>query len=172
MKFGVQLLLILSISACNTNPQSRYLGGSEGKHSHDALSSLTLEDRGITKVGVSRESCHEDCPVYSYTIYSDGRVLYEGLSHVEKVGVHTGSLNKEYHDVLFSYINNSNMFSFGSDAGIHNTSGAQLTRTTIKEPGRKKVILNTDTHAPATLKAIQTLIDHSVDFVSWEDEYF
>lgn len=45
--------------------------------------------------GVERSYCYGKCQVYKFMIFQNGKVLYEGIANVEKIGKFEGNLSPE-----------------------------------------------------------------------------
>jgi hypothetical protein len=46
-------------------------------------------------LSLSKGKCLDDCPVYDLLIFNDGQVIYKGIEHVEKIGIHKMSISLE-----------------------------------------------------------------------------
>jgi hypothetical protein len=64
-------------------------------HSGDQVPDLTsLSDADLKTLTIlmERTACYGTCPAYSVTIHGDGRVEYNGKSHVKEVGTREGRI--------------------------------------------------------------------------------
>jgi hypothetical protein len=82
-----------------------------------AGSALNLEPSRTAKVfhkrrvhaviTLERTVCFGSCPVYKLTIYSDGRVLYQGIRFVKRKGKAVGRISrKAFNDLVQEFTNN------------------------------------------------------------------
>ena len=63
--------------------------GHSGDQTPD-LSSLSDADLKTVTIQLERTGCYGTCPGYSVTIHGDGRVEYNGKSHVKEIGTQEG----------------------------------------------------------------------------------
>src|SRR5258708_3948269 len=47
----------------------------------------------ISEITLERTACFGTCPVYKVTLYSDGKVAYEGKEFVKEVGERSGKIS-------------------------------------------------------------------------------
>ena len=48
------------------------------------------------KIGLERTPCFGTCPVYKLTVYSDGKVEYEGKDHVKEKGARSSKIDEKF----------------------------------------------------------------------------
>jgi hypothetical protein len=56
------------------------------------LSSLSDADLKTVTIQLERTGCYGTCPAYLVTIHGDGRVEYNGKSHVKEIGTREGRI--------------------------------------------------------------------------------
>ncbi len=49
---------------------------------------LDINDTDKAYISLSKGKCQKYCPVYDLWIFKDGKVLYNGIDNVEKIGLH------------------------------------------------------------------------------------
>ena len=59
------------------------------------LSSLPDGDLNAMTVRLERLGCYGDCPAYTLTIHGDGRVEFNGKSHVAQLGAHESRVDAD-----------------------------------------------------------------------------
>jgi Domain of unknown function (DUF6438) len=59
------------------------------------ITSLSDADLKTVTIQMERTACYGTCPAYSVTIHGDGRVEYNGKSHVKEVGTRDGRIELE-----------------------------------------------------------------------------
>ena len=64
------------------------------------------------RVTLTRTECYGTCPSYTLNIYSDGRVVFEGIAHVKKIKTHKGRISTEKIQLLLTEFENAGYFSF------------------------------------------------------------
>ena len=57
-------------------------------------------------ITLERTICFGTCPIYKLTIFSDGRVRYEGKKYVKKIGVAQGRISRRNLEELVLQFNN------------------------------------------------------------------
>ncbi len=59
------------------------------------ISGCLLASSDITdkKISIERSSCYGPCPVYRFTMYSNGQYVWQGRAHVAVVGTVRGSMD-------------------------------------------------------------------------------
>jgi hypothetical protein len=62
-------------------------------------------------LSLERSACYGPCPVYSITVYSDGRIVYRGVSFVKLVGEATGHAEVATIDTLRREIRRARLWS-------------------------------------------------------------
>src|SRR5215467_6140087 len=76
---GLSLLVIKSLPSQSTNKDPD-------------LTSLSDDDLKTLTIQLERMPCYGICPGYSVTIHGDGRVEYNGKSHVKETGAREGQI--------------------------------------------------------------------------------
>lgn len=88
-------------------------------------------------VSISKGMCFGVCPVYSATVWGDGRVMYEGQQNVERMGTFNGLISKEELCSLVTQIRERKLTSLDTSY-IDNVPDAPVTTITITDMGRTK----------------------------------
>ena len=60
--------------------------------------------KATDSISLERTACYGTCPVYTLTIYADGKVAYKGENHIEQIGLYSGQLEKQATIALFAKI--------------------------------------------------------------------
>lgn len=60
----------------------------------DVAASASRRPRRTKVITLERTRCFGACPVYKLTIFSDGRVDYEGIKYVRRIGKATGHISR------------------------------------------------------------------------------
>ena len=106
---------------------------------------------------MSKTRCYGKCPVYTIDIYSNGHVIYEGKSNVDKIGKFEKNITqKELSDLKKAFLD-SKFFDF-EDEYVSNATDLPTTYILFRNNGKEKKIK--DYHkAPKELKALEKLLD-------------
>jgi hypothetical protein len=120
-------------------------------------------------IQLERYSKYGDGPVYSITIYGDGRVLYEGFKNVMVVGIKNGYITRDKLNELLKEFQNAYFFSFNdvySDPGNRDMLGYLTTSITINNDS-KKVTRYENCVRPTGLIELENSIDRIVNSKQW-----
>ncbi len=106
---------------------------------------------------MSKTRCYGKCPVYTIDIYSNGHVIYEGKSNVDKIGRFEKNITQtELSDLKKAFLD-SKFFDF-EDEYVSNATDLPTTYILFRNNGEEKKIK--DYHrAPKELKALEKLLD-------------
>ncbi len=125
-------------------------------------------EHGITQIGLERGRCFVGCPAYTFIIYSDGSFKYLGEYGVEKMGEYTGNISLGQLNQVFKFINEIDFFSF-KDSYTNPYLDSATSYVMVKQNDKIKVIENYANSGPATLWAIEQLIDDLLDTALWDE---
>jgi hypothetical protein len=130
-----------------------------------------LPDRskhGIAEIGLERTRCLTNCPAYTVIINADGTFRYTGEYGVERIGEYTGRVSIGKLNQVMSFINESLFMGF-EDTYSANFLDAPTTYVMVKKGNETKVIENYANSGPATLWAIEQLIDDLLETAEWDE---
>ena len=72
----------------------------------DVAASASRSPRRTKVITLQRTRCFGACPVYKLTIFSDGRVNYEGIKFVRRIGKATGRISRaKLNDLVEEFTN-------------------------------------------------------------------
>ncbi len=94
MKIGILIAVLLVVAiafACNT-PKPSTTEQKPPPPKEEETPTLTSES--VKLFELTKTPCFGMCPVFTYTIYSDGKTEYSGKRWVDKMGLHTKQLSK------------------------------------------------------------------------------
>lgn len=126
------------------------------------------EPSQIIEVALERTRCLADCPAYKVVFNTDGSFTYTGTYNVERMGQHTGQVEVGSLQQIFRYIDEIDFFSFDTLYDSPYLDSATV-RTTVAEEGRRKTVQNYANSAPATLWALETLLDSLLETATWDE---
>ncbi|MDT4967893.1 MAG: hypothetical protein QOJ64_2630 [Acidobacteriota bacterium] len=128
-------------------------------------------------ITLERTVCFGSCPVYKLTIYSDGRVLYQGIRFVKRIGRAEGRISRKALDALVQEFTNNEFFGL-YDAYVPGSPGCPQVATDLPSAiislelnGKKKTVRHY--HGCAGLSALKVLteleahIDAAVNSKKW-----
>lgn len=152
MQFIISLL-IFSIISTGTVPQSKQ--NTQGQEVQQILP--TKESLLLT---LERTPCFGKCPTYKYTIYTTGRVIYNGVENVKTIGTYKAQLTKSQIEKIKNNIESAKIFSLKNkyDSQITDIPSTLLI---INIDGQKKKIYDRY-GAPEELTKFEKLVDDIV----------
>jgi hypothetical protein len=126
------------------------------------------QDHGISDIGIERSRCLAGCPAYTLIIRADGSFRYIGEYGVERLGEYTGIVNQGILNQVLAFINEARFFGF-EDSYTASFLDGPTTYTMVVKQGKTKVIENYANSGPATLWAIEQLIDSLLENAEWHE---
>ena len=122
----------------------------------------------ISEIGIERTRCLVNCPAYTLIIQKDGTFRYTGEYGVERLGEHTGMVDKGTLNQVLQFVDESNFMDFQNSYTTPFLDSA-TTYTLVTKKGEQKVVENYANAGPATLWAIETLIAGLLETATWEE---
>ncbi len=128
------------------------------------------DGHGITQIGLERSPCFGECPVYTAVIHASGRVEYEGIMNVPRLGARVGRANLHYFRQLAWFITGTRFWDMESHYDFRDAvvSDAPGTCVLVATANRRKIVSNYADAGPPELWAIAGLIDLVLGSVEWE----
>ena len=164
---GRSLIRILFISSLCLMPVL-------GRDSDDAPEPGRRATKVIT---LERTVCFGTCPNYKLTIYSDGRVSYEGIRFVKKMGKATGRISRaKLHDLVMEftniyYFNLPDSFQPGDKTCPTEWTDMPSATTSLTWQGRSKTIIHyhgcKGANTLELLTKLENKIDEAVNVKQW-----
>jgi hypothetical protein len=105
---------------------TRALSG-QGKDQSPDLNSLSDADLKTLTIQLERIACYGSCPVYTITIHGDGRVEYNGKSHVKQTGMQAGRTEVSKIRALASEFAKMKFWQIGADYSYEKCEGRRCT---------------------------------------------
>ncbi len=126
-------------------------------------------------ITLERTACFGGCPVYRIWVSADGKVGYEGRSHVRRIGTAAGEVPPERVRVLVSELERAGYFSFSNRytsaepaCGRYSTDSPSAI-TSVRFEGRSKRIEHDYGcgNAPGALVVLEQRIDEVLNSARW-----
>lgn len=114
-----------------------------------------------------RGACFGMCPIFSLVVYADGKGIYHGKNHVNRIGIYQTKVNDA---ALQKVVNVANMIGyFGMEEVYDNPSVTDLPtiRIAIFADGKLKKVASRY-KAPQSLKTLYQELDSLVENQNWE----
>ena len=110
-------------------------------------------------VTLERTACFGSCPVYSLTIYTDGRVVYEGKDYVRTRGRHEYKISKAKVNLLLGEFEKCNFLALDDEYPAFATDGPGCI-TTLTINGMTKEVRHWYPSCPQNgLQELENIID-------------
>ena len=121
----------------------------------------------ITAVGLERLRCYAQCPAYTVIIQADGSFRYVGEYNVERLGEYTGRVSQGRLNQVLAFVAETDFAKMNTSYTSPFLDGPTV-YTMVAKSGDPKVIENYANSGPATLWAIEQLIDDLLETAEWE----
>jgi len=118
---------------------------------------------------LERSQCFGSCPAYKVTIYGDGRVVYQGKSHVRVEGVQTAKISADRVRELVQAFDVAGFYSMDAEYPTLITDGPVYT-TTIQRAGKVTKVINAGgfpKKVPEALTVLENKIDEIAESSRW-----
>jgi len=125
-------------------------------------------DPGIEEIGLERTRCYAACPAYTFIIYNDGSFKYVGEYGVEHMGEYTGNVSLGQLNQVLKFINETDFFNY-KDSYSNPYLDSSTSYIMVKKKDKLKIIENYANSGPATLWAIEQLIDDLLATALWDE---
>ncbi len=116
-------------------------------------------------ITLKRTACYGFCPVYTLTIYGDGRIVYEGEACVGVTGRQTAQISPDDVKALVDEFYRIDYFSLKDEYRAPETD-LPTTITSITVDGRSKEVLDY-VAGPVELKELEDRIDEVAGSEKW-----
>src|ERR1700732_4053120 len=159
--------------ACLSLPGIKSALGHSDEQTPD-LSSLSDADLKTLTIQLERTGCYGTCPAYSVTIHGDGRIEYNGKSHVKETGTRDGRIEVDKIRELASQFPKIKFWGITADYSEAKCRGRMCTdmATVVTEISIKGVTHRVNHYygcgrAPKSLFDLESAIDKSANSEQW-----
>ena len=171
MKIGLTIVIVFGVSLLSK--------AGELATQYDKLEKMigkqpsASEDRpngawGISEIAIERGPCMGPSPAYIYKADSNGVVRYHGEANVTPLGDRTGRVPPHEFNRLAQFIRSAKYMGLANNyAEAATCQGTVYTRVNLN--GQTKLIRNYGDAGPASLWAVEQLIDSLMRETSWDD---
>lgn len=121
----------------------------------------------ISEVRLERTRCLASCPAYTVTIHADGSFNYTGRYNVPNMGEHTGQIEVGGLRQVLRYIDEINFTDLEKSYLSPFLDNATAV-TSVMQSGTRTTVTNYANSGPATLWALETLIDTLLERATWD----
>ena len=129
------------------------------------LTTLTLNDtltsNADTLLYYQRAPCFGFCPSFTYTLFTNGIVIYTGYNNIEPLGTWYALISESWWSEVIAAANQIDFFNLSDHYPIdikENIPDLPNTNIMIKEYGKRKFISDNH-HSPSELKNFEIAID-------------
>jgi hypothetical protein len=174
------LILALIISGCFPVSVSKSAGQQPtpiietlGPEPTSAATAAQAPASSAPIITLERTACHGTCPVYTLSIFQDGKVEYDGLDFVQVKGKQTGSITPEQVKELLSTFKDADYTNLKDEYKAPVTDLA-TTITSFTQDGKTKTVSNyggclegSPDRAPQALCDLEKHIDFIAHTAQW-----
>lgn len=125
-------------------------------------------DHGITEIGLERTRCLAGCPAYTLIVRADGSFRYQGEYGVERLGEHSGAVSLGRLKRLLAFIAETPFESYEASYRSPYLDGPTA-YVMVRRGEAVKVVEDYAGSAPATLWAVEELIDDLLETATWDE---
>src|ERR1700730_2925658 len=119
----------------------------------------------VAKISLERTACFGTCPVYTLTVYSDGKVEYEGKEHVKEKGARSSKIDEKLFLRLLEKADEIGFFKL-NDRYEGRVTDLPTRITTVTKGDVSKTVRNYY-GGPKGLHDFEQLIDHVTNSAQW-----
>jgi len=126
-----------------------------------------LDKNGKVIVQFARQACFGKCPIYNFSIYENGLLVYNGERFVEKEGTFYQLLPKSVVKDLISEFEKSSFSTFAEKYPVDNTSPADLSSVELSyrnKAGALKKVIAKGWGAPEEFIQLHLRVDSLLSF--------
>lgn len=125
------------------------------------------KNHGITEIGIQRGACYGRCPIYTFTVKSDGTFRYKGIKYVERIGDFTGTVDVAAFNRLAQFIMDSGYVDLADNYTTPITDGPTV-HSHVVANGKTKTISDYANSGPKSLEAVEQQIDNLLVSAKWD----
>jgi len=126
-----------------------------------------LDKNGNVLLQFSRQACFGKCPIYNFSVYENGLLIYNGERFVEKEGSFYQILSKTTLDELIATFENSSFSGFADKYPTDNSAPSDLASVELtyrNKAGVTKTVVSKGWGAPEELQILQQKVDSLLSF--------
>lgn len=126
-----------------------------------------------TKILLERTMCFGTCPVYTLTIYADGKVEFSGEKFVNAVGQHVKKISQEKVASILTEADSINFFELNGTYDCFDSTDSPTAKITITKEGKTKQIVHyhgcesANKKELAALTQLEDKIDELAEIADW-----
>jgi hypothetical protein len=121
----------------------------------------------VARIGLERSNCFTGCAAFTLIIEEDGRFRYVGETNVERLGEWSGQIEKGALNQVLRYVAAIDYLKL-DDTYLSPFLDNPASYTLVEMDGVTKVIENYSNSAPATVWALERLIEDLLDVAIWD----
>lgn len=128
-----------------------------------------IQEKPYLMASIERTPCFGRCPHYKITVFSDGKVLYEGKRFVEKIGTYEGKIGIDKLKQIEARAKDIKYFEFADryPTGNDHISDLPAAITYFKYQDKEKTITNRH-DSPNTLREYEDFLDSILMNIEWK----
>jgi hypothetical protein len=113
--------------------------------------------------------CEGACPLYKVVLRKDGTASYVGTDRAERKGKYHAT-NIDYYFIQLSKLIENNKYSSLQDSYGPGGKDESVAITSVADNYKRKTVVDTGSHGPIELWAIEMSIEGSLSQIEWEKD--
>jgi hypothetical protein len=161
MRFGILIALSLLLAACSSkkNPVQAV----EEKVAEAQANQVSTD----TMLYYSRGACFGMCPIFDLTVMKDGRAVYLGKNHVDRIGRFQAKVSYTDIEQVLTKAREIGYFELNAVYDNENVHDLPNIRTGIAHNGKLHSVRNRY-KGPASLRMLYTELDSLIEKQTWK----
>lgn len=156
----VGFFLSISFNSCTGTREMK-------KNEKENTESFSNQTESTVFATISKGYCYGRCPVYTMTIFSDGKVILEGKANIEMIGKWETQISKEK---ISEFIETAEFIGYMDleDKYDSNITDVPSTKTSIVINGVRKEVMRRDNYPEKILK-FEAVFENLLTEASWTE---
>ncbi len=113
-----------------------------------------------------RGACFGTCPIFSFVVYADGKGIYNGKNHVNRIGLYQTKVNDSAVHNIIEVANKIGYFGMQELYDNPHVTDLPTIRTGISQNGKLKKVASRY-KAPQSLKTLYQELDSLIENQNW-----
>jgi len=169
--FSLVLIIILLGASCTPKTEKVIMDSKTGHKEEERAKDIVMMTEPFVVASIKTTPCYGRCPVYEATLFSDGRVLWNGKKFTKRTGRFEARVSREAVSSVQREIKARGIFfmedSYPAQRKLF-ISDLPNTIITVSSGAQPKVI--TDNHeAPRDLIAFEDYLKTFFDDIDWDE---
>ena len=165
MRCFLYIAFVLAVASCSSNKEQVAVVPVPSV----AAETVAISESGMTDTVIfySRGACFGMCPIFDLTIMKDGRAIYNGKNHVDRIGRYQATVNHTDVEKVLRKANEIGYFQLKAEYDNLSVHDLPDITTGIASNGRLHTVRNRY-KGPAALRMVYAELDTLIEKQSWK----